>query len=77
MKRETYILAKQICQEMGIEWKSDAKYATIGDIELREYLTTHHIFDVEEEPYRSICVKNESNSPVCYSRNMDTYVLAA
>ena len=77
MKRETYILAKQICQEMGIEWESDEKYATIGDIELREYLKTHHIFDVEEETYRFICVKNEINSPVCYSRNMDTYALAA
>lgn len=38
MKMDNYALAKKICLEMGIKWDDNAQYATIGKVELREYL---------------------------------------
>nr|DAF24367.1 MAG TPA: hypothetical protein [Caudoviricetes sp.] len=74
MKMDNYALAKKICLEMGIEWDDNAKYATIGKVELKEYLKENMIFiNVIEEKYHPV----ELSTSVYKRTKENEYVLAA
>ena len=74
MKMDNYALAKKICLEMGIEWDDNAQYATIGKVELKEYLKKNTIFiNVIEETYNQI----EVSMPVYKQTKDDDYVISA
>lgn len=60
MKLDQYALAKKICIEMGIEWNEDAEYATIGNVELKEFLLKEDIFDIEEKYSLIVYDENEN-----------------
>ncbi len=74
MKMDNYALAKKICLEMGIEWDDNAQYATIGKVELREYLLENAVFiNLIEEKYHPV----ELSTSVYERTKEDEYVLAA
>lgn len=74
MKMDNYALAKKICLEMGIKWDDNAQFATIGKVELREYLLENAVFiNLIEEKYNQI----EVSMPVYQHIKDNDYALAA
>ncbi len=43
--KKLYEVVRKICLETNIEWNDNAKYATINNIELKEYLSKNKLFE--------------------------------
>lgn len=73
MDAKRYELARKICLEMGVEWDEDAEYATVDDLELKEYLLKKDIFSFSKR----LLITYDENANLYEQDNLNGYMLAA